>query len=772
MTKARAFADPIRFVALPDPMTSLVGREHEVARVRAILNWPQVSLLTLTGPGGVGKTRLAIEVARQLAGQYADGAVFVPLAPVQRHEDVLAVIAQTLGLQESVRPTLDVVGAFLRDRQMLLVLDNFEHVLDAAEDVSALLRAAPDLTVLVTSRACLKLYGEHELPVPPLSLPSEGESGEAGQLFVERVRAVMPSFTLAPDNASVIEDICRRVDGLPLAIELAAARARLLPLRALLARLDNRLGLLAGGARDLPARQQTLRATLDWSHDLLDPHEQALFARLGVFVGGWTWEAAEAICRTSDDHDVLDGLASLVEKSLVQRTDVSGEARFGMLETLREYALEKLAHRQEDAWMRERHARHFARWSEQARLGLEGPGQLEWLGQVEAEQPNVLAAVRERAQARDFDTVARVAWNLGWAWAVRVDDRAERVLEDVMRLDPPRTAHLARLLYARSWLMFRRGRFELAVEHAAQCLALFHECEDVVGEGYASMLLGMDLLPYRERSSEGVRACEVALGVARQRRLPWLEIIANSVAGWLHMISDRMDEAERSLLAALALGAASGEQNVMTWNRIALAAWHARRGEVEAAARLLRDGLASGERMNDPAVTAACLHGLAAVAALDRADELAAHLLGAAEGLRSVRNISPQTEPALFGPLLDGSRARLGEAAFGAALDRGRSWRLVEAIEAAARIGTSSACAASESAAPPSASRDGDVTRLTPSERDVLQLIAAGLSNKQIAARRGTGLYTVNDQVRAIFSKLGVPNRASATRYALEHGLV
>jgi predicted ATPase len=331
-----------------------VGREAELASVEQMID-AGVRLITLTGPGGTGKTRLAIQTAEDVASRFEGGVVFVNLAPIAEPRMVASAVARSIGVRESADlPLADAITGHLRGLgRTLLLMDNFEQVSEAASLVRDLLDACPDLQVLATSRVVLRIYGEHEFPVPPLQLPAPGALFSPSTLmdcasvalFVQRAAASRPDFALSPKNAGAIVEICRRLDGLPLAIELAAARVKILPPGELLARIERPLELLTGGARDLPERQQTLRQTIRWSYDLLPPAEQKLFRRLSVFAGGCTLEAAEAVCNTSEDLgiDLLEGMASLVDNSLlVQRVSPAGESRFHMLETFREYGLEKL----------------------------------------------------------------------------------------------------------------------------------------------------------------------------------------------------------------------------------------------------------------------------------------------------------------------------------------------------------------------------------------------------------------------------------------------
>src|ERR1700723_1959672 len=391
---------------IPVQRTRFVGQEKEVAAAKELLLRPDVRLLTVTGPGGIGKTRLAVEVAGGLMEHFPGGIHFVPLSPLTDPGLLASVIVQTLGIREAgAQSSLEVLQKVLRDSApMLLLLDNFEHLMQAAPTVAELLAMSPKLKILVTSRAALHVYGEHEFPVPALAVPDLQampapevlSQFPAIALFVQRALAAKPDFELDPQNASAVIEICARLDGLPLAIELAAARVKVLSPAAMRTRLASRLQLLTGGARDLPQRQQTLRAAFDWSHDLLSAAEQKLFRRLSVFVGGCTLEGVEAVCDTKGDLelDLLDGMSSMVDKSLLQQFEQpNGEPRFLMLETIREYAREKLEASGEDAATKRAHAAYCLVLAEEAAAAPGGVEGAEGRGRVALEHDNFRAAL-------------------------------------------------------------------------------------------------------------------------------------------------------------------------------------------------------------------------------------------------------------------------------------------------------------------------------------------------------------------------------------------
>ena len=759
---------------VPAARTSFVGREHLLASVCRLLGSSVVTtcLLTLTGPGGTGKTRLALEAADAVRDQYADGACFVGLAPISDPRLVASTISQAFGLaQEGRLPPLEGLKRHLNDRHLLLILDNFEQVLGAAVDIAELVAACPKLTVLVTSRAPLRLLAERELPVPPLELPkfsggplAAAAECESVRLFVERARAVDASFALTEDNAGAIVEVCRRVDGLPLAIELAAARTRLLDPHAILARLERRLHFLTDGAQDAPTRQQTLRNTITWSYDLLDAHEQAMFRRLAVFVGGFSLEAAQSICTPAlpgNDTEVLDVVESLLAKNLLRRVPGGpGEVRVSMLETIREFGLELLAWSGELEPVRRQHAEYCLTLSELAACELGGPNTRGWLDRLELEHDNLRAALGWSLANLNLaeDMAVRIAAALERFWWLRGHfDEGRRWLDRALTVGTASTASSMKALHAAGWLAHFQHDSNTARRLLTRSLRIAEQLQDAWWQAWVLHALGR--VAYFDYDASAARAsAEQSLAIAQEVGDRWLIAWALHLLGLAAYIDRDFTSAETYYDQCLAI-----RRDIGHFEGIAIALHikgilAERTRDFSAALKLYREALQVASDLTASWLVSTILPHFATLAA-EHQPTRAARLGGAMTLMVEQRQGLPiPLTQALFDEGMQLARRKLGEAAFTAAWMEGRAMSLRLAIDEALAVEFPT-----HARAP---------SRLTQTEVAVLRRMARGWTTREIAADLVIAISTVDRHITHIYQKIGRRGRAAAIAFALESGLL
>src|SRR5947207_951468 len=601
---------------IPVQRTRFVGREKEVAAAKELLLRQDVRLVTVTGPGGIGKTRLAVEVASGLVERFPDGIHFVPLSPLSDPGLITSVIVQTLGIREAgSQSPLEILKKNLQDSlraPMLLLLDNFEHLIQAAPTVAELLAMGPNLKILVTSRAALHVYGEHEFPVPPLALPDSRSMPPvevlsqypAVALFVQRAVAAKPDFELSGENARAVTEICARLDGLPLAIELAAARVKVLSPSSMLTRLASRLQLLTGGARDLPTRQQTLRGAIDWSYDLLNAAEQKLFRRLSVFVGGCTLERVEAVCDAKGDLDLglLDGMASMVDKSLLQQVEqANGESRFVMLATIREYALEKLAAGGEEDLTKRAHAAYCLVLAEEEATEQSGAEGAEWLERFALEHDNFRAGLEWLTETGDAEWGLRLGAALVHFWETREylaegRDRLGKLLKIAGAAAP--TKARARALFAAGVLAGEQGDYASADVLISESLGIARQLRDKQG-----VAVSLNALAVFARDRGNVA---LAHSLFEESLVPWRELgdqkaIARSLSNLANVVKLQGDYPRaRSLYAeCLSIFRALGDRTGVAWSLNYQGDVARDQGDSPAARTLYEQGLAIFQELGD-----------------------------------------------------------------------------------------------------------------------------------------------------------------------------
>ncbi len=673
---------------LPSPLTRLIGRESEVDAILAAVRSPELRVLTLLGPGGIGKTRLAIEVATR-AG-FRDGAFFVSLAATADPDLVPSLVARELRLTGIRTSVPEALRNHLREREVLIVLDTFEHVLAASPFVAELAAACPLLTVLVTSRAPLQVRGEHEFAVAPLAIPDAGvhvldlDRYPATRLFSEHAHSVKPDLLIDEESGRVIVDICRKLDGLPLALELAAVRLRHLSLAAVQRQLDHRLNLLVGGPRDLPRRQQAMRDTIAWSYDLLEPSEQSIFRRLSVFAGGWTLVAAESVLALEDDRDrLLPQLSVLVDNNLATLRNLPGEeSRYGMLDVIREFAVERAEAHGEATDLSRRHAAYFAELAEAAEPEFGGSGQAAWYGRLQVEEDNMRGAMAWSLERGDGEVALRLAGALWLFWRRHGDYSEGRLwLDRALAIrQSAESAPRRKALWGNGWLTYYQGEHDRAQRFGDELLRLSRAAHDQVGVRNALTVRGIVAMA-EQRYGDALPQLEEALRIAREHGPEWL--LATSVLNLGSAMLHTADVVRSQMLLeeALRLYRKLGDRLFVARTLGYLGYNAVLRADLPAARRLATSSLKQIQDLAERFGVAEGLQAMALVNAAERQDERAAELAGAANALwESISAQALAPDRAIATPYFDAARERLGASAWRSAWNRGATLELADAI--------------------------------------------------------------------------------------------
>lgn len=754
---------------LPLELSSFVGRKREISEVKKLLS--EKRLLTLTGPGGSGKTRLALEAAKDLVKVLEDGVWLVELASLSDPDLVPQTVVSALEVREQPNRTLiETLTDVLNEKALLLILDNCEHLVGAcARLAEALLRSCPNLRILATSREALGVGGEISWPVPSLSLPDSRHppssdellGSEAVRLFVERAGAVLPGFALEGHNARAVVELCRKLEGMPLAIELAAARVRVLSVPQISERLDECFRLLKTESRTVVPRQRTLRATIGWSYELLSREEQVLFQRLSVFAGGFALEAAESVCSGEgiERDEALDLLSHLVEKSLVVKAERDGEARYRLLETIRQYGQEKLLESEAGQAVRKRHATFFLELAEEIEPRINGADRRMSLERLEVEHDNLRAALRSAGE-----TGLRLAGALWWFWLHRGHvGEGRRWLEGLLEQAGPsvRTATLAKALCGAGWLAYAQGDLATARPRLEQSVEVYRETDDRRGLAYALAFLPV-VLAYQGDFAPADSAAEESVRLFREVGDQWGLAIALTDRGIVAEARTDYDLANNLFEESAAIMRKLGDHWALSLPLRHLGIVASRQGDYVRAEDLYKDSLVQCREVGEKWLISLCLEELAGVAGAQGAYARAARLWGAEETLRERLGASVRAlYRAAYEHGVQAAERGLGDEAFAAAWAEGRAMTLEGAVSYALE----------EVKETPPSPAPRHPAGLTGREVEVLRLVARGLTDAQVAEELFLSRRTVNAHLRAIYGKLEVSSRAAATRFAIQHEL-
>jgi len=764
---------------LPIPFAPLIGRKAELVKIKRALHQEGVHLITLTGPGGSGKTRLGLEAASQSRHAFRDGVFFIGLASIQDPKLVIPAIAQTLKLKQSnLRDTL-------RKKQILLFLDNFEQVIPSSLDIAELLASCPRVKILVTSREGLRVHGEYELPTLPLNIPDRQKDITSAvaarypaiQLFVQRAREANPNFAMNDNNASFIVEICRRLDGLPLAIELAAAQSRIIPPEMVLKRLSQRLKMMPG-SRDLPARHKALQATFDWSYELLEASERLLLMHLSVFRGGATLEAFQEIAdfQNKEGDDLLIGLDSLANKNMLRQVNQSGdELRFVMLETIRAFALQRLDTSETAQAIRRAHADYFLTLAKNADERRWTSEHTQWLDRLEAERDNLREALQWAVEQSPFQIFLELVGKLWLFWSMRGPLAEGRYWLDLAtknceaNINEVESDLAINLLVGASELAREQGEFEQAIQWKQRALEICRQCGDEMWE--AALLHDLAIIyAGRAECERSLAFAQQAVSLRKKQGNPFGIAHALGAMFYARMCNDDVEAARTALEESTRIDRETQNQERLATDLVMLIHVAVRQARYDDAQQLFEDFIPIARALADQEAIAMGIHVMGILAAAKQNVRQAAHLLGAANQITTTGGFGIELPGRVWVErLIKETKAKIAETAWNKEFKAGQT--MVKDADTAVHILDVLAEYLSQSSGSPK-NKEQFSTRLTAREIEILRLVAQGLTDHQVAQTLTISPRTVNAHLTSIYHKIGVNSRTAAARFAIERKIV